>query len=82
MHEFLILACSRLSDRGEDGKVKGAQKVGGGGGGGAGEGKRKKEAAFPLPSLLPFYFRVSAFSIQLARTTRSLEQANIRHILK
>ena len=79
MHEFLILACSRLSDSGEDGKVKGARKVGGGGGGGGG---RKKEAAFPLPSLLPFYFRVSAFSIQLARTTQSLEQANIRHILK
>ena len=34
MHEFLILACSRLSDSGEDGKVKGARKVGGGGGGG------------------------------------------------
>ena len=78
MHEFLILACSRLSDSGEDGKVKGARKVGGGGGG----EKGKKEAAFPLPSLLPFYFRVSAFSIQLTRTTRSLEQANIRHILK
>ena len=77
MHEFLILACSRLSDSGEDGKVKGGRKVGGGEGGG-----RKKEAAFPLPSLLPFYFRVSAFSIQLARTTQSLEQANIRHILK
>ena len=73
MHEFLILACSRLSDSGEDGKVKGGRKVPGGGG---------KEAAFPLPSLLPFYFRVSAFSIQLARTTQSLEQANIRHILK
>ena len=73
MREFLILACSRLSDSGEDGKVKGARKVGGAGGG----GKRKKEAAFPLPNLLPFYFRVSAFSIQLARTTRSLEQANI-----
>ena len=60
-------------------KLKAGEKLAGGGGGG---GKRKKEAAFPLPSLLPFYFRVSAFSIQLARTTRSLEQANIRHILK
>ena len=78
MHEFLILACSSLSDSGEDGKVKGGRKVGGGEGGGG----RKKEAAFPLPSLLPFYFRVSAFSIQLARTTQSLEQANIAHILK
>ena len=61
---------------GKTGKLKAREKLAGGG------GKRKKEAAFPLPSLLPFYFRVSAFSIQLARTTRSLEQANIRHILK
>ena len=64
---------------GKTGKLKAREKLAGGGGGG---GKKKKEAAFPLPSLLPFYFRVSAFSIQLARTTRSLEQANIRHILK
>ena len=64
---------------GKTGKLKAREKLAGGGGGG---GKRKKEAAFPLPSLLPFYFRVSAFSIQLARTTQSLEQANIRHILK
>ena len=56
-------------------KLKAGEKLAGGGGG-------KKEAAFPLPSFLPFYFRVSAFSIQLTRTTRSLEQANIRHILK
>ena len=62
---------------GKTGKLKAREKMGVGGGG----GKRKKEAAFPLPSLLPFYFPVSAFSIQLARTTRSLEQANIRHIL-
>ena len=67
---------------GKTGKLKAREKLAGGGGGGGGGGKRKKEAAFPLPSLLPFYFRVSAFSIQLARTTRSLEQANIRHILK
>ena len=65
---------------GKTGKLKAREKLAGGGGGGA--GKRTKEAAFPQPSLLPFYFRVSAFSIQLARTTRSLEQANIRHILK
>ena len=65
---------------GKTGKLKAREKLAGGGEGGA--GKRKKEAAFPLPSLLPFYFRVSAFSIQLARTTQSLEQANIRHILK
>ena len=64
---------------GKRGKLKAREKMAGGGGGGGG---RKKEAAFPLPSLLPFYFRVSAFSIQLTRTTRSLEQANIRHILK
>ena len=62
---------------GKTGKLKAGEKLAGGEGGG-----RKKEAAFPLPSLLPFYFRFSAFSIQLARTTRSLEQANIRHILK
>ena len=29
-----------------------------------------------LPSFLPFYFRVRAFSIQRARLSRSLEQAN------
>ena len=61
---------------GKTGKLKAGEKLAGGGGGG------KKEPPFPLPSLLPFYFRVSAFSIQLTRTTRSLEQANIRHILK
>ena len=61
---------------GKTGKLKAGEKLAGGGRGGG------KEAAFPLPSLLPFYFRVSAFSIQLTRTTRSLEQANIRHILK
>lgn len=77
MREFLILACPRLSDSGEEGKVKGARKNGGGGGG------RKKEKGSPLSSpQSPLYFRVSAFSIQLTRTTRSLEQANIRHILK
>ena len=70
MHAFLSLACSRLSDSGEDAKVKGTRKVGGAGKKG---GKKEKEAASPLPSFLPFYFRVSAFSIQLTRPTRSLE---------
>ena len=79
MHEFLILACSRLSDSGEDGKVKGGRKVGGGKGGGGGERGGGKGSRLSSPQ---FYFRVSALSIQLTRTTRSLEQANIRHILK
>ena len=55
------IACSRLSDNGEDGKVKGKRKVGV-------VGKRKKEG-FP-----PFFY-VGAFSIQRTRLSRSLEQA-------
>ena len=41
-------------------------------------GKRKREsasAALPLPSFLPFYFCVRAFSISLTWLSRSLEQA-------
>ena len=71
----LHLACSRLSDSGEDAKEKGTRKVGG-------TGKRKKEgresfAAPAIPSLLPFYSRVCALSILFQRTrlSRSLKQA-------
>ena len=63
MEIFLVrtsLACSRLSDSGEDAKEKGTRKV----------GKKKKGRE----SFLPFYFRVSAFSIQRTRLSRSLEQ--------
>ena len=71
------LACSRLSDSGEDVKLKGTRKV-------DWAGKRKMEgvessAAPPLPSFLPFYLRVRAFSIQRTRLSRSLEQANLEH---
>ena len=65
------VACSRLSDGGEDAKEKGTRKVGG-------VGKRKGERASAVPALLsflPFYFRVCAFSIQRTRLSRSLEQA-------
>ena len=60
---------SRLSDSGEEAKVKGTRKVGG-------MGKREKEAP-ALPSFLPFYFRVRAFSIQRPRLSKSLEQAKL-----
>ena len=59
------IAFSRLSDCGEDAKVKGMRKVGGAG------KKRKKEATPSLPSFLPFYFRVRVFSIQQARLSPS-----------
>ena len=55
------LACSRLSDSGEDAKLKGTRKVGG--------AKKRK-------SFLPFYFRLHAFLIQRARLSWSLEQAS------
>ena len=42
--------------------------------GGKKEG-RESSTAPVLPSLLPFYFRVCAFSIQRTRLSRSLEQA-------
>ena len=60
---------SRLSDSGEEAKVKGTRKVGG-------VGKREREAP-ALPSFLPFYFRVRAFSIQRPRLSKSLEQAKL-----
>ena len=50
-------------------KEKGRQKVGGAGR----EKGRERDPA--LPSFLPFYFRVCAFSIQRTRLSRSLEQA-------
>ena len=60
---------SRLSDSGEEAKVKGTRKVG---------GMRKREKEAPaLPSFLPFYFRVRAFSIQRPRLFKSLEQAKL-----
>ena len=31
----------------------------------------------PLPSFLPFYFRLRAFSIQRTRLSRSLQQASL-----
>ena len=63
------LAFSRLSDGGEDAKIKGTRKVGG-------AGKRKKgrdrqmitgSPAPSLPSFFPCYFRVCTFSIQRTR---------------
>ena len=65
----VFVTCSRLSDSGKEAKVKGAQKVGW-------VGKREKEAP-ALPSFLPFYFRVRAFSIQWPRLSKSLEQAKL-----
>ena len=61
------VACSRLSDSGEDAKEKGTRKVGG-------AGKRKRPPLLS-PVSSPFYFRVCAFSIQRTRLSRSLEQA-------
>ena len=56
---FLGIACSRLSDSGEEAKAKGPA----------------------LPSFLPFYFRVRAFSIQRPRLFKSLEQAKLSGIV-
>ena len=67
------VACSRLSDSGEDAKEKGTRKVGGAGKRG---GKKEGRTAPSLPSCLPFYFGVCAFSIQQTRISRSLEQAS------
>ena len=50
---LLYIACSRLSDRGEDAKVKGTRKVGGA------EKSGKRKGQFP-----PVFFYVRAFSIQ------------------
>ena len=71
------LACSRLSDSGEDAKVKGKRKVGG-------ARKRKKEKGRDTrPSSLQFpavfflsFFHFRAFSIQRTRLSRNLEQAS------
>ena len=60
----LDLACSRLSDSGEDAKEKGTRKVGG----------AEKTV---LPSFLPFYFRFCAFTIQRTRLSQSLEQVTL-----
>ena len=53
------VACSRLSDSGEDAKEKGTRKVGG-------EGKRKKEGSppplSPVSSRFIFLFALSQFS--------------------
>ena len=65
------LACSRLSDSGEDAKEIGTRNVGG-------EAKRKKDGREFSPSFLPFYFRVCPFSIQRTRLTPSLEQADFK----
>ena len=61
----IVLACSRLSDSGEDAKVKGTRKV---------RWRGEKGEAPSLPSFLPFYFRLRAFSIQRAQLSRSLFQ--------
>ena len=65
-----VIACPRLSDSGEDAKVKGTRKVGGS------EKRKRKKTAPSLPSFLPFYFRLRAFAIQRALLFRSLEQAS------
>ena len=61
------LACSRLSDSGKSAKEWGRRESLGRAKIGAGREKREK---FP-----PIFFRVRAFSIPLARLSRSLEQA-------
>ena len=71
------LACSSLSDSGEDAKNwRGWKKE---------EGREREpviiSAAPSLPSFLPFYFRVRAFSIQRTRLSRSLEQVINTHII-
>ena len=66
-----FVACSRLSDSGEDAKIKGTRKVDG-----AKKRKRKGErgSVVPaLPSFLPFYFSSSRFL--RPNVSRSLEQA-------
>ena len=57
----LEIACSRLSDSGEDAKEKGTRKVGG-------AGKSPRSSHFPP---------VCAFSIQWTLLSRSLEQATL-----
>ena len=62
------VACSRLSDSGGRRERKRRAK--------SWRGGKKEKAAPSLPSFLPFYFRVCAFSMQRTRLSRSLEQAN------
>ena len=71
MRECSVIAYSRLSDSWEDATVKGTRKVGGS------KKRKRKGTAPPLPSFLPFYFRLRAFAIQRAQLFRSLEQATI-----
>ena len=73
LYSKATLACSRLSDSGEDAKVKGMQKVGG--------AKNRKRKAHFLPSFLLFYFRLRALSIQRAQLSRSLEHATATFLL-
>ena len=65
------LACSRLSDSGEDAKVKGTRKVG---------GARKRKRFFPLVLLFIYFFHVRAFSIQRTQLSPSLEQVRFNLI--
>ena len=90
---MLNIARSRLSDSGEHAKVKARKKLAGRK---RGKGKARpirgytrswsfKEmitasAAPSLPSFLPLYFCLRAFSIQRARLSRSLEQAMLNSI--
>ena len=62
----LEIACSRLSDSGEDAKDKGTRKVGGAG---------KKPPLFPVSS--SFIFLIALFSIQRTLLSRTLEQATL-----
>ena len=73
LYSTATLAFSRLSDSGDDAKVKGMQKVGG--------VKNRKRKAHFLPSFLPFYFRLRALSIQRAQLSRSLEHATATFLL-
>ena len=50
----IVLACSRLSDSGEDAKVKGKRKVGG--------AKKGKPLLSPVSSRFTFVFTLSQFS--------------------
>ena len=58
----IVLACSRLSDSGEDAKVKGTRKVGG--------AKKGKPLLYPVSSRFTFVLSLSLLS-------RSLEQARV-----
>ena len=66
------IACSRLSDSGEDAKEwedakeEGTQKDGGTG--------KKKMGKKPFPPVFFFFFHVRAFSVQRTRLYRSLDR--------